>query len=191
MPSAPNLRAVAASTGVSALVRTFKRAHRIGPAHQRAEIAGQFRLAHLDRALDRPCPAAPSMVMISPRLTVTPPAVISPLAMSILSDARAGDAGPAHAARHHRRVAGHAAARGQNALGRMHAVNVFRAGFGAHQDDVVVVGGELFGFVGGEDDFAGGRARRGGQAGGDLVPWARRDRAWDAAAGRAPRDRRG
>ena len=34
-------------------------------------------------------------------------------------------------------MAGHAAARGEDALRRMHAVNVFGAGFGAHQDDVM------------------------------------------------------
>ena len=42
--------------------------------------------------------------------------------------AGAGDAGPAHAARDHGRVAGHAAARGQDARGRVHAVDVLRAG---------------------------------------------------------------
>ena len=85
-----------------------------------------------------------------------------------LQHARAGDAGPAHAARHHGGVAGHAAARGQDAARRMHAVNVFRAGFGAHQDHVTMIGGQLLGFLGGEGDFAGGGARRGAQADRDL-----------------------
>ena len=49
--------------------------------------------------------------------------------------AGAGDAGDAHAARYHRRVAGHAAARRENALGHFHAVDVVRHGLGAHQDD--------------------------------------------------------
>jgi hypothetical protein len=40
------LRARAASAGVSALVRTFRRRTLVGPAHQRAEFAGQFRLDH-------------------------------------------------------------------------------------------------------------------------------------------------
>ena len=48
----------------------------------------------------------------------------------------AGYARPAHAARDDRRVAGHAAARGQDADGRVHAVDVLRAGLGAHEDDV-------------------------------------------------------
>jgi hypothetical protein len=33
-------------------------------------------------------------------------------------------------------MAGHAAARGQDALGGMHAVDVLRAGLDAHQDDL-------------------------------------------------------
>jgi hypothetical protein len=73
------------------------------------------------------CPLAPSMVMISPRLSVTPPHGHRAFRDVDLERARAGHAGPAHAARHHGRVARHAAARRENALGRMHAVNVFRA----------------------------------------------------------------
>ena len=51
-----------------------------------------------------------------------------------LQRSRAHDARPAHAARHHRRVAGFAADRGQNALRNVHAVNVVGRGFFAHQD---------------------------------------------------------
>ena len=54
-------------------------------------------------------------------------------------------------------------------LRRMHAVNVFRAGFGAHQDDVAIVGGQLLGLFGGERHFAGGGAWRGAQARRDLL----------------------
>ncbi len=50
MPSAPNWRAVLASSGVSALARTFRRRDLVGPAHQGAEVAGQLRLDHLHRA---------------------------------------------------------------------------------------------------------------------------------------------
>ena len=48
--------------------------------------------------------------------------------------AGAGHARNTHAAGDHRRVAGHAAARRQNALRHFHAVDVVRHGFGAHQD---------------------------------------------------------
>ena len=46
----------------------------------------------------------------------------------------ARDAALAHAARHHRRVAGHAAARGENAGSDFHAGNVLGSGFAAHQN---------------------------------------------------------
>ena len=47
--------------------------------------------------------------------------------------------------------------RGQDAGGGVHAVNVFRAGFGAHQDDRVAVILQALGLVAVEDDLAGGR----------------------------------
>ena len=50
--------------------------------------------------------------------------------------AGAGDAGLAHAARDHGGVRGHAAARRQDALGGVHAVNVLGRGLDAHQDDL-------------------------------------------------------
>src|SRR5665213_904041 len=50
----------------------------------------------------------------------------------------------------------------------MHAVNVFRTGFRADQNDVVAIRRELLGFIGGERHFAGGGARRRSEAGRDL-----------------------
>ncbi len=74
----------------------------------------------------------------------------------------AGHAGRAHAAADHRRVAGHAAARGENSLGHFHAVDIVGHGFLAHQDHRRAF--ELLdGVVGGEDDGAHRRARRGRQ----------------------------
>ena len=49
--------------------------------------------------------------------------------------AGAGDAAASPAASDDRRVAGHAAGAGQNARGDVHAVDVFRAGFFADEDD--------------------------------------------------------
>jgi hypothetical protein len=66
-------------------------------------------------------------------------------------------------------MAGHAAARRENAARRMHAVNVFRAGFGTHQDHIAIVGGQLLGLLRGEGDFAGGGAGRCAQAHRDLI----------------------
>ena len=50
MPSAPNFCAVSASSGVSALARTLRRADLVRPAHQRGEVAGHRRLDHRHRA---------------------------------------------------------------------------------------------------------------------------------------------
>ena len=68
--------------------------------------------------------------------------------------AGAGDAGLAHAARDHRRVRGHAAARRDDALGGMHAVDVLGRGLDAHQDHLVAGRLQLLGLVGGEHDLA-------------------------------------
>ena len=83
-----------------------------------------------------------------------------------LDIARAGHAALAHAARDHCGVTGHTAARGQNADGDFHAVDVFGRGFRADQDDRIflAVAGLLDGIVRGEDDLADGCARRSGQA---------------------------
>ena len=51
----------------------------------------------------------------------------------------------------------------------MHAVNVFGRGLDPHQNDLVAVGLELRGLIGGEDNLAAGRARRGRQSGRDHV----------------------
>ena len=65
------------------------------------------------------------------------PLTFTDSSLLVLADfdrARAGHAGNAHAASDHRRVAGHAAARSQNALGDFHAVNIVRLRFGANQN---------------------------------------------------------
>ena len=63
-------------------------------------------------------------------------------------------AGLAHAACDHRRVTGHATARGQNALSRVHTVNVFRARLNTHQNDIAAFGFCLFCIFRREHDFA-------------------------------------
>ncbi len=74
MPSAPNLRAVSASSGVSALVRTFMRrslsAHAIRVANS-PDSAGSI----IATDPTNTSPVAPSSVMISPARIVRPPAV--------------------------------------------------------------------------------------------------------------------
>ena len=81
--------------------------------------------------------------------------------------ADAADAGLAHAARDDRRVAGHAAARRQDAFGRMHAVDVLGARLDAHEDDLAALPLRFLSLVGGKDDLAGRRPRGGRQAGAD------------------------
>ncbi len=71
--------------------------------------------------------------------------------------AGARDAGLAHAARHHGGVRGHAAARRQDALGRVHAVDVLRARLYAHEDDLAARSLGPLGIVGVEHDLAAGR----------------------------------
>src|ERR1035437_101559 len=80
----------------------------------------------------------------------------------------AGDAGSAHAAADYGGVAGHAAARGEDALGDFHAVDIVRYGFLADQYD----GGRLGGYDGvigreydGADRSAGGGGQTLGQEG--------------------------
>ena len=85
-----------------------------------------------------------------------------------LDHAGAADAGPPHAPGHHGRVAGHAAPGGQDAPGGVHAMDILGAGLCADQDDVLALFGQIFGLVRREGDLARGRARRGGEANGDL-----------------------
>ena len=110
------------------------RAMRIGPIHELLQfriVGAGSRRAQLafdhaaGRAVERNPVAFFEGLALHPHLA------------SLLVDvdvACAGDAALAHAARHDRSVAGHAAARGENALRDFHAMNVFRRGFGAHQN---------------------------------------------------------
>src|SRR3546814_7198592 len=54
----------------------------------------------------------------------------------------------------------HAATCSQYALRRMHAVDIFRAGFDPHQDDLLAAPGPLFSSIGVEHDLARRSARR-------------------------------
>ena len=75
----------------------------------------------------------------------------------------------AHAAGNHRRVAGHAAAGGEDALGGVHAVDVFGAGLDADQDDRLALAGEALGLLRREHGFAAGGPRRCRETGGEHV----------------------
>ena len=81
------------------------------------------------------------------------------------------DAGLAHLPRHEGRVRGGATEGRENALGRLHAAKVFRAGFAADEDQIGlrILLVHPFGVFGEEDDFARGSARTGGDALGDQA----------------------
>ena len=82
-----------------------------------------------------------------------------------LDVAAAGDAAGAHAAGHNGRVAGHAAAHGEDALGILHALDVLGRGLQADQDDLLASLALLHGVFSGEDDLAAGSAGGSGQSG--------------------------
>ena len=65
----------------------------------------------------------------------------------------------------------HAAAGGEDALGGVHAVNVFWAGFEPHKNYLAALRLHLLRLVGGEHDLARGGAGRGRQPGGEHVPF--------------------
>ena len=78
IPSAPNERAMRASAGVSALVRTFMR--RISSAHAMTlEKSPDSSGCSIGTTPFSTCPVPPSMVMTSPLRSVTPIAMSVPL----------------------------------------------------------------------------------------------------------------
>ena len=80
--------------------------------------------------------------------------------------AAAGDAAGAHAAGHNGRVAGHAAAHGEDALGILHALDVLGRGLQTDQDHLLAGLALLHSVLSGKDDLAAGSAGRGSQSGG-------------------------
>ena len=80
-----------------------------------------------------------------------------------LDVAAAGDAAGAHAARDDRRVRGHAAAHGEDALRIVHAFDVLRGGLEADEDDLFALLALLDRVLRGEHDLTRGSARGCGQ----------------------------
>ena len=121
-------RAVRQSSGVSALARTFRRRTLIGPFHQRSPKSPASSGWTVATSPSITSPLAPSIVRMSPSLTSRPPHPEHAWPCTSIDErADARDARPPHAARDHRRMAGHAAACGEDALGGVHAVNILRA----------------------------------------------------------------
>ena len=100
---------------------------------------------------------------------MTPPGAVNWPAFGVhVEFLGAADAGLAHAAGDHGRVAGLAAAAGQDALGGDHAVQVVRVGLAPDQDHRLARGRPLYGAGRVEDDLTDGGAGRRADAGGDL-----------------------
>ena len=163
MPSAPNLRAVSASSGVSALARTFMR---------RTASAQPISSA-------KSPPSGGSTIFTAPTQHLALGAVDGD-DVALLQDARAdadraafgvdlqragaAHARTAHAARDDGGVRGHAAARRDDGLGGVHALDVFGAGLDADEDDGHALGRERYRVGRLEHDLADGGAGRGRQA---------------------------
>ncbi len=144
MPSAPKLRAVRASSGVSALARTRRRRTLSAQHHQLAELAAQ-RGGHRRHRAEEDLPAA---AVEGDRVARLHRHDLRRVAGGVVDGHRhrlvllahadrgaAGDAALAHPARDDGRVARHAAAGRQDAARRLHPVDVLRRRLRAHQDD--------------------------------------------------------
>jgi hypothetical protein len=146
MPSAPNLRAVRASSAC----RRWRAPELATASAQPISVPNSPDSSGsiIGTAPASTWPVEPSMVMTSPFLKCARADAHGAAAVIDADACRAGDAGLAHAARHHGGVRGHAAARGQDAFGGVHAVDVFRAGLDAHQDDLARRPAASLGLVG-------------------------------------------
>src|SRR5262249_14990534 len=115
-----------------------KAAVAIGDFHETAEVAGQRRILELGyaevddsaRAVDR------DLVAPAHRLAASHELLAGGVDLQV---ARPHDAHAPHAARHDRRVRGHAAGRGHDALRRRHAVDVVGHGLVADEDHALAL----------------------------------------------------
>ena len=155
MPCAPSRRARAASSAVSALARTRSRrassawveqpVHRLRPAHRSrrrrrpaprpARPPGRWPPARPPPGRRRGTPrrSTPSMAITSPSFTMMSPTCMRARPGVDVQRLGPAHAGAAHAAGHHRRVRGLAAAAGQHPGRGDHAFQVVRVGLPAHQ----------------------------------------------------------
>ncbi len=163
MPSAPNSRARLASSGVSALVRTLRQ--RTSSAQAMSFLKSPAMAGgSVATWPSMTSPVLPSRVIQSPSLMVCAALGLEVLLLVVDEDVvAAGHAGLAHAAGDDGRVAGHAAAGGEDALGDVHAADVLGAGLDADEDDLLALLGPGLGVLGGEDDLADGGAGAGRQ----------------------------
>ena len=159
MPSAPNSRALAASSACRRS-RAPQAAQLVGPLEDRLEVLVDARRHERHLADDDAARAAVDRDHVA--LAQLVPADADGLRAGVDVEAvAAGDARLAHAARDDRRVRGHAAVRGEDALRLDQAVDVVGRRLPADEDDRLAGLAALLGAVGVEHDLAAGRARRG------------------------------
>ncbi len=163
IPSAPNSRALTASSGVSALALTLSRRKSSAQVEHRLEVLVDLRRDEVDLAdvdLSRAAVERDRVQLVDGGV-----ADLRRLRLDVDRDALgAGDARLAHAARDHGRVRRHAAVHGEDPLCRDHPVDVVRRRLPADEDDRLAGAAALRRGVGVEDDAAAGRAGRGVQA---------------------------
>ncbi len=109
------------------------------------------------------------MVIRSPALSCIVPMRQVMASRSICRERTPRDTGLAGDAGDDGGVAVLAAARGEDAGCRLHALDIGRAGFDGHQDAVLAARLDAGGILGGEDDLAAGRARRHAEPVGDRA----------------------
>ena len=159
IPSAPNSRAFAASSGVSAFART--RMRRRSSAQSRivpkfSSIAGGT--SGTEPTITRPVP--PSTVELVSLAQLDAPDLERARGHVDRERVAPRDAGLAHPAGDDGRVRGHPAVRGEDAAGVDEPVDVVRRRLPADEDDVLARAPLLLGEVGVEHDRARRRARR-------------------------------
>ena len=137
-------------------------ANAVRPAHQFAEGAAEF--GQHRRHLPRHHLAA-AAVQRDEVARAEHPRAHAHFAGGVVHAQRAAarHAALAHAARHHRGVRGHAAARGEDSLGGVHAVNVLGRSLNAHQNHLLARPRLRLGIVGRKHNAPHRRTRRGRQ----------------------------
>ena len=170
MPSAPKPRATLASCRRVGVGAHAHRAERVGHGHELLETGILGRVHHRQGAdIDMALGAVQrdDIAFLQDEVGAGDPGCFGFCVH--VEAAGADDAALAPAAGHERRVAGHAAAGGEDARGRAHAFDVFRVGFFAQQDAFPAGAEGGHGVLGGEDQHAAGGAGTGGQTLDDQI----------------------
>ena len=186
MPSAPKSRAWRASRGRVGVGAHAERARRVGPVPSPVAKSPDSSGWRIFTRPSSTSPVPPSMVMTSPLREG--PAGDRHGAGLVVDAQRAGaaHARPAHAARDHGGVAGHAAARGEDAGRRVHAVDVL--GLVSVRTRITSRPGAFSASASSASNTISPEAAPGeaGRPRREHVPLGRRGRWSGAAAGRAP-----